>query len=350
MIINTHSVGDHTLNTQRVIPIIADPTQTELCNDVALMLLGKCNLDCEFCLNKIEESNYHKFLNQDFDADLILKYLDSLKVFKEHIMDQHDINLTLFGGELFQDRYDYTIYDQLLTGIEEIFADCIDSTSLSIFSNFLFKDCNRVVELLNKHADKIDITLTMSFDLVGRYTKPYMIPRVLQNYQFLHDHCLVKPKVTITGHRLNMEAIMNHGENFETFLKLYNDPKTTITFSNYINNPHAQHYKIDGKLLETFWLYMLKHYPKVSNIQGMLNPIPREQSKGCHELIMIGDTLNRCCNNVATYLNDYQTKFGCLYCDYYQYCNEICYFSQHNLETCWRKTLFEEINKQKLNN
>ena len=343
MQIRTSTIGHSMSNNNHVIPIVSE--QSELCNDIAIMLLGKCNLDCDFCLNKVKESNYNKFIDQEFDPKVVLGYIQHLKQLKDNIVDKNDINLTLYGGELFQDKFDYNVYDQLLTAIEDIFKDCLDKLSIAIFSNFLFKDPQRVVNLLNKHCDKLDFNLTMSFDLVGRYTKPYMIPRVMDNFYYLTNNCQVKPQVTITGHRLNLESIMHKGLNFDSFEKLYNDAAVTITISNYINNPDVPQYAIDGEFLEKFWLFALENYPKISNVQGILHPIPREQSKGCHELILIGDTINRCCNNVGSYLAEYQNKFGCLYCEYYKNCNEICYFSQHSFDKCWRKSLFDKINE-----
>lgn len=342
MILNTAAVGPNTLN-KRVIPIVSD--QYEKCNDLALLLFAECNLKCKFCLNDVEESNYHSFAGTKFDRDRILHYLDHLRNLRQYIKKDDDIALTLFGGELFQDKFDYGVYDELLTGIEQIFEDVLENVNIDIFSNFMFKDPDRVLNLLNSHSDKLDLTLSISFDPVGRYTKPYMVKRALYNFYHIKKHAKFHETVTITGHAKNIDAILNHGENFDAWQDLYDNADTRITFTNYINNPAVPDYQVNAEMLSDFWMYMLLHYPKVANIQNIVHPLPKEQSTGCHELIMMGDTIKRCCENVGNHKAKFETTFGCLYCDYYEKCNETCYFSQHKENSCWRKRIFEYLDE-----
>ena len=323
-----------------IIPILKK--HNHKANSIMIELFQDCNLRCDFCgnCNSNDQHEYH------FDEKAILKMIDDVAKCLPHMRDDGDFGISVLGGELFQDKYDYRIYDILFGELNNLLKD-YPKSRLYTFSNFLFKDAERVYDLLNKHC----VYINASFDLVGRYTKPYMVPRVLDNINFFKKRLFPDQKylsVCVTAHRQNIEAIMHKGENYNTFVDLYNDPLCNIVIGEYLPVKSAPTYTNTAQMLADFYLYLFDNFPKISNF--ITQSHTESEDKRCNEIYITQRGIHEChssLNNkhVFEYKKQFISKMHCFSCEYFSCCSKMCYRAIANMDVCWKKLIYDKMIK-----
>ena len=320
-----------------VLPIF-DQNHTK-CNSIVVELFQHCNLKCDFCtLSSIPNNKVTKF-----NPDTILKFIPQIRKSLPYIDTTSKFGICVLGGELFQDQLDYSVYDQFFTQLEYITTgyDCF----VEVASNMMFKDREKVLDLVSKH----NITLNASFDLVGRFTKPNQIQRAFDNIVWFADHITTdKLSVCFVAHRLNIESVLNNGENKQYFDKLYNHPNISITFGDYISIDDKPQYNVDDELILQFYQYMFDHYPNIQEIVGLSEDTPKRRCKEIH-ITQTGIDQGHCsvlANQHTHYKEQFFNNLECLNCDYFKKCSFMCYYGYHNLKACWKKILYNKLNNQ----
>nr|DAE70007.1 MAG TPA: Radical SAM domain protein, CteA SAM binding, metalloprotein, SCIFF [Caudoviricetes sp.] len=333
------------MKTQKIniIPILKQ--YNHKANSIMVELFQDCNLQCKFCgnCNNNDQHEYH------FDEQKILSMVKDIEQCLPCMVEDGDFGISVLGGELFQDKYNYDVYDVFFEKVNHLIKP-YSKARLYTFSNFLFKDAERVYKLLKKH----NVYINASFDLVGRYTKPYMIPRVLSNIDFFKTRPIGNQQslsVCITAHKPNIEAIMNKGQNYEAFERLYNDPLCSIVIGDYLPKKNVPEYSNNSQQLADFYLHLLDKYPKISNFISQQHI--EKEDKRCNEIYITQRGVHECYStlndkHVFEYKKQFINEMHCLTCDHYAYCSKICYRAMAGMNVCWKKLIYNELNRRKI--
>lgn len=326
---------------------IYSKTQSKI-NSICLLLFSECNLACEFC----DETYYSSTKYDKTKMPLVVDYIEGIK---DVIDDERPVQISMMGGEILQDKFDYTIYEEIISRVKEVLKDK-KGVYFNIITNALFRNVQRVIDLL----DHTGATITVSTDVCGRYTKPYMIPRVLSNIEAL-TKAGHKPSIAMVATKPAIYSIINDTPEAELFKKLYNDGYF-IEFGQYDPRPHAtsatRQHKDEGDRYEKyyattdeivdFYKVCYKKYPKVAEIISFKNALISREKKRlhCNETWISYWTGPVYCSD-----NFYCTKMKflnnlCTTCKFFSFCNGLCFGSNEIEQRCWKKEVLEYIAEQ----
>lgn len=325
-----------------VIPIKAEPVK---CNSLVMVLFDECNLNCTFCMRQNKDSTYYFESPNKMSRENIMAQVETVRKVKAAITDPNDLSISIVGGELFQDKFDYNIYDELFDSLVEIFCEKPqDKIEICIYSNFICKQIDRVADLLDRHKDHINFSLRLSFDFVGRYTKPYMAGRVMDNYMYLTRERGYDMIIAMCANRPNIDAFMNHtspyNDQFEFWLN--DTDHCDVFFSDYIDNGCKQ-FVTDADDMVRLYKYLVDNYPHCSNIRGLLSNLRIEQDHSCNELWVSRSGVRRCCTNLGDRKIKCLDTFGCFGCEFYNQCPAMCYHAYYQYDYCWKKVIYQYL-------
>lgn len=307
------------------------------CNSILVELFQQCNLACEFCCS-IDESGKRA---TKFDKDTILSFIPLIKRTLPYADQSSKFGICVLGGELYQDRFDYSVYDTFYKQLNEITTgyNCFIYT----FSNMIFNDRDRVYDLLSSN----NIRLNASFDLVGRYPKQKYLEKAIDNILWFADRPIGDSlfNVCLIANRPNMENIINHGINLQYFDILYNHPNIAINFGDYLPVENKLQYIPDDKLIIEFYKHLYDHYPRVQDLQDLFH---HKKKHRCNEIYITQTGVEQwhcstLTNTYINYKNNFYNTLHCFQCPYFKQCAQMCYKSYYNRKACWKKVIYDRI-------
>ena len=325
---------------QSYYPIIFEPSKKHHIfydkntpQEIAIALFGECNLRCSFCVDNLRFAAKCKPETFKYTIQLFEKAVKYTQ--------KSNIIVRIFGGELFQDKFDdsiYHAYDDFIKQIISILKDNYKQYSIEIASNLIHnKKRQQVLDLLTKHS----IKLNGSFDLVGRFKSKKLARLFVENCQFYVQRN-IPIEIGFVASRENMHAIMHRGENIDIFEELYN--QYSIDFDYYSPNSHDTR-QITEEELSEFILYCYKHYPKLDNIQLLINSYKRQSTEvyPCPGILIAQNKLIYSCCNFEEASKTYIKNKQCFACPHLNYCPHPCIRLMSGHKGCHVKALFDYL-------
>ena len=257
---------------QSYYPIVFEPSKkhhifydSNTPQEIAIALFGECNLRCSFCVDNLRFAAKCK--------PELFKYTVQLFQKAVEYTQKSEAIVRIFGGELFQDKFDnsvYQAYDEFINRLITILEKNHKHFVIEIASNLIhIKKRQQILALLTKY----NIKLNGSFDLVGRFKSQKLVNLFIENCQFYSSHN-IQLEVGFVASRENMQAIMHRGENIDAFEHIYS--QYPIDYDYYSPNSHDTK-QITEEELSDFILYCYQHYPKIDNVRLLVNAYSRKE-------------------------------------------------------------------------
>ena len=201
--------------------------QPQTTYNIECVLFDLCNLHCTFCYESTGCGKRVNKFNKDYIKELpeIFKQYHIPRIKKDN---KKDINLSLYGGELFLDSFPddlFEDYEEFIFKIYRCLKREVPDARLSVFwlSNYTFTKWERVKQLL----DATNTNIATSYDPVGRFHSPDLLGKWLMTFNHFKDRTIM---TTVSLHTKNIEAIINGDRGFEI---LMNTPQVLADASYY---------------------------------------------------------------------------------------------------------------------
>ena len=324
-------------------------------NIVNLLLLDikpflACNLACTFCHEHAKRVQFGEKIYSITSNLLRSRFDQYLRCIKQTLHTYSSINkidCSMMGGELFQNRFDQSIFNEYAAFLKVLTSLDID-IQVSLTTNL---QCNEfVLQSLIALAKQFNISITASFDLYGRYSLNKQTDLFIKNCFTLRD-VGIEPLISTVLHKKNIECIQKQEGFYPQFKKLYDENFKIVTVQYYNNASKELH--VDQQLLVDTYKYFIQHYPKLHEIRQLLSryknavsinrAIVKTVSMSCiQDTIKVKDLTDR--------LQSFADS-NCISCKYYNCCytGGAVYkkdtISQYAIE-CIDKILFEYIDDQ----
>lgn len=336
-IIPLYSINSWPNVEQEQIAILAQ--HPEPFNSILIYAFDDCNMKCKFCITNAEHS---KALVQ-YNHKTLFDYIEKVRKCLPLMRKDGKFGLTLIGGEIFLPKIDISIYDDFFTQLRPLVGP---NCQFQIISNFLFDKPNEVYALIKKHNIKLDL----SFDLVGRYTKPYMVGKVLNNvYDLLSQDKTYNVNVIMTNHNKNINSIMNHGENFDTFIELYSNPRVKIQLGEYIDMSlwlgSKDEWAPSVEQCVVFFKHLINNYPNIKDVQQLKTNLKlgKLTEYRCGEIYISSNKIGYCTDDYIARRSKYTFSHACWMCKYFKCCSLVCYKGCVDFNICWKKEIHDYL-------
>ena len=353
--------------------------------ELVIYLFTKCNLNCEFCF-------------QEHSADLDMDYIKSIpdtaiELLSKDIKDEptiKQIDVRLLGGELFSDNIPDSYFDIYAALVKEI-RDRLNllypdiQLDFIVTTNGVYKKVDRLVKFLEDNDFKKLISI--SIDFIGRYPNDKVKLRAYNTIKELAEHGFtVRAGIVMT--KRNIEYILRHQDEFKGLVEQYKADQ--IVFNFYIPNDNwEEDLPSDNDMWKLFKFCITNKLFYVSIVFYLFESYLRQEffTKTC-ECKYIPTIMDGCvtkdCTQTASALDRHLfygdfvdevteenvsdvkaslgvTKRGCLSCEHYEYCPQLCWslttFKHFEADLCplWcgyalvrdNKELIEEYKKWK---
>lgn len=304
-----------------------------------IYLFDDCNMKCQFCAPNAEHNKHFVHYNKD----QVLSYADDIKSILPLFYDPNNIDITIIGGELFVNKVDWNVYHQLFDQLNRVTNN---RCHIQIISNFLFDHPEKVLDLIQKYNIKIDL----SFDFVGRYTKQWMIPKVLENVRYLASHNITVNVIT-TMSKPSIDALINRGENYSAFISLYENPMCNIQLGEYIDMTdwlgYPDPFKVTSDDLVRLFKHLIEYYPQIKDVQQLKTNLTKKRlfEYRCGEIYISKDNIGYCTKDFLQRKQTVISNNNCFSCNHFKYCSLICYKSGYKFEYCWKKQIYDYLIK-----
>ena len=332
---------------------------------IAISLFSQCNLSCKFCF----QQNKSKLNKQLILSSLFNGFSN---IINEIILyDIKNININIWGGQLFNDAYSnqyFSFYTLIVEQIKKQFKDYKNiKLNFNFISNGIFKNNKRVLNFLNS----INGNIGFSYDPCNRYKNLQQLNILKENINLFHDK-LIALSLTLT--KPNIEYLISNND------EIINNNNIDINY--YYPNQHWEQLMPSDKLLYQFFLWGCKN--KKTNISIIKNIIQsyfnNYNHRGCNCKFSIqyingkwtkncvkrfsalnlqnfyGKYANQLTQNNCTQVKNTLAimKRGCLYCQNYYKCIMLCFSIQIfknyeiNKQFCPLKQIYNFIEKNEL--
>lgn len=299
--------------------------------EIEMSLFYNCNMNCEWCLQT-------PFKNDKTIDQLPDNWLENaIDRFKQAIPHYNCKNLrfSLYGGELFQDKFDVEHickYDQLIDTIDQFAKENHYNCEYELVTNLVYKNVDRMIAFAKRH----NCSITTSFDFAGRFKKPCQFKLWKHNVEYLLSNN-IGFSVIIIGHKQNLIGLQNNTYDIGFFA---NDSNINIDIAEYDDVTNNPDYKPTTEQFVEFVRLFKQKYPNASlSIYGdaVRCGLKLLDISSCHTL------LQRCDETKLT--EQIIRKFGCLTCEYKPNCKIVCprKFLQNSF--CPNKRLYDENHK-----
>ena len=354
--------------------------------EVSCCLHTLCNLSCKFCFET--ESNGERGIrkiNHDYIKSLPKKVVEAaVPQIKQH--QYKTLRLAIWGGELFADSLPDAIFEtyaELVDSIRKMIAEeapwC--EVKVGVLSNGVFKKRERVETFL----DKINATLSFSYDPVDRFNTEEQRAIWISNYEYFKERIT---GVSITLTKRTIDAYTNGDDVFEKL-----SDKIPVELNYYSPRLDYEKYLTDDDDMFKYYKWAIDN--NKFNISGVENILKMHTDKeapdmekvcsckscysfsesfetdynkeylaNCPELtpFPLEDFYGDCakdvddknCSDVKSSIG--MIKRGCLTCEHYEYCQMMCWtlllFKEYKMTTCPIKSAYQYIkdNPQILDN
>lgn len=308
----------------------------------------ECNLACQFCHEKYKRTIYKTKITKEYLTDFFDSCVAKIRVLNDRF--QYDqINMSLMGGELFQDRFKDDIiecYDKFILKLKLLHT----RLSINIVTNLVYKNIDRLISLIIKHKDVIH--LQSSFDFDGRYTKDYQPKLFLENCLKLKQYN-IDVLISIVLHSKNIEVLLGKNHKLTPIFKTLYDNKFDIATVMYYNNDkYTPQYSVTSDLLLYTYKHLIDYYPNLIEIKTLLNKISskRKTDHNCNLIHSLAITSDRTRFKDWTNKQYSYSNINCVTCKYYNCCATD--YGVYNMDTtlqfsqkvqCFDKLLFQYI-------
>jgi hypothetical protein len=334
------------MNTERIIPIkIAYDSlgqtlplfknKQRYVNGISIMVTNDCNLKCDFCLERFYENfdsdiqtycdgvflKKYNYLSDSISVDIVNRTKENtLKVIRALDGSEY-YNMSILGGELFQDKFKseiYQAYDDLLESCISQIRQQGGKYQWALMTNLITKHPERIIDLAIKHR----CTINASFDFEGRFKTAKTLDLWLKNIEtvkrsgasYLINTCMSKA---------NIEHIMDHDP---LWVDLYNNH--TIHLEQY-QDVGDDKYSVSSKLLTDLYIFLYENYPKITNI------ISEQQFFATCVSVFPNNISWQCCDHFKMMQQFFEMK-QCLTCEYFDQCEiQDCYLVFANDNDCY---------------
>ena len=278
--------------------------------EVEFSLFYHCNMNCDFCL----QSN---FKNDDTIDNLPDNWLqNAIDRFKDAVPKYNckNLRISLYGGELFQDRFDdhhiakyYTFIDEINKFAKQNHYHC----SYELVTNLVYKKVDRMINFVTKYG----ISIATSFDFAGRFHKPKQFELWKANVEYLLSK-QIDLGIIIIGYKQNLIGLQNNTYDISFFANSSHVSVDIAEYDDVTNNPD---YKPTTKQYVQFIELLNQKYPKINlSING--NGV----RCGLRVLdISSNHTLLQRCDEVSL-TEQIVRKFDCITCRYKRRCVIVC--------------------------
>lgn len=291
--------------------------------EVVISLFNECNMACTFCADRLRTTE--KLSKQAID--LRIKHFNTLC--ESGIFTQPHIDIKLFGGELFQDKFtddQFQLYQYFISAINDKLNSTKRTSTLFVSSNMIFKNQQRVFEWLKAN----NAIIRCSFDFNGRFTKQYQLQQFVKNVYACKQYGL-DPQLAVIMTNECIDTIIDQTpcQLLDVFNKFYEDGilaqfdyydgSDTIMNS---NDSTADPIQPTEQRLVEFMIYLDEHYREVELIQSMYNASP--QNRHCCHGATITDQLHYECCNLHDVTLDLLDEKQCYACKFFTICPGMC--------------------------
>ena len=333
------------------------PIRTE----IEVSFFQACNVRCAFCW---QDNNDDTGLREIRDkVKPVIEYLST----SDHLLE--NINVTLTGGELFQDDVLGEIYYDLAYFMIEVnrFAKRQlpgKDLSFTIISSLPYSEktqdtLDRLFTILD--ASHIDYNIATSWDAVGR-----PLGRWRENLQRLGDKV---DGITMVITKQAIRKFLNRDLNtLGRFEQLANSYRIELDY--YVPTSTADSMMPSDTELRDFFIFMVENFPDVGFIEawikGKVNPVscgslnkmtvmPDGSLLTCRQPAYDKNEFNKDIipNSNSNIIESFMSKNECLSCEYYDRCTLSCFvMSDHKsfnkeLDYCFYKDVHRHIQEKK---
>lgn len=308
--------------------------------EIILNLFEFCDMSCSFC-----SQDHDSKIGMDKILEKFQPVVEVIQIQKK--MGKSDFHLHLMGGELFADDVPDSIFVDYKLLIEKIREYCTNNNiklKISIASNFVWKDGNRVIRL--KEETKTE--LMTSYDPAGRFnasTFEIFKQNVRQYAQHISSVGVVITKPTIQKFLKNDVPFFDFiYQNFQVYLDYYGPEKN----ANVLQPKDTD--------LRDFMKLIIDTWPNCLPVSGFLKD---NTSMTCQDTYSImADGSYGGCGKSEKVINFIPIKpileqqwfddFNCVECQYFSKCSFGCFMSHHVKEMrtqkeCWLKEVYDYI-------
>ena len=308
-----------------------------------------CNMCCSFCHEKKLRFRQTEKVTLDLIKNRNRQFLQSLKESIKTIKP-NKIKMSFMGGELFQDKFSDDItceYQVLFEAIKTLGI----STEIVLITNLQYKKIERLLSLIDFLKTFADISVQVSFDLHGRFTKEKQIERFFENLYKLPKE---NTQISMVLHRVAIVTIIQNVPNkmLGLFKRLYNEGFEILTIQYYNNIKSTPYYEVSEKDIVDCYHYLIDHYPNLPEIKHLIHRATSHET-----VIKVPQkvfSLSVICGKIK--LRDYSEKENnflnshCLTCEHNDYCytgtiqNKDTVNQYANVQ-CFDRELFQYIQK-----
>lgn len=295
--------------------------------EVEFSLFYHCNLDCDFCLQRpYKRDPQINILPDDWLQIAIDRFKQAVPSY-----NCKKLRVSLYGGELFQDRFDdehigkyHQFMDQILQWLNDNGYQC----TFELVTNLVYHNIDRMIDFIIKY----NYSVATSFDFVGRFTKPIQFEQWKANVQTLIDRN-INFGVVIIGHKQNLIALQNDAYDIGFFA---NNPNINVDIADYDDTNDQQKYLITTEQYLEFVQLLTKKYPKIK-----LSLFGGAAKCGLGVLdISSSHTITERCDEVKL-TEMIIRKFDCISCQYKPRCIINCPRKFLHNSFCPNKRLYE---------
>lgn len=212
------------------------------------LLFEACNLNCKFCL----EAHTNRNIDLTWIRSIPERMLERFKAEHPKFDKVKYLSIRLWGGELFFDQLDDSLFDEyntLITTFKNLFKTEFPNMELifSFVTNGVFTKRDRVKNLLLNTNSQVNI----SYDPVGRFHTQKQEQTMLANADYFNDLGLLS-EISITLTKPCIKAYINNQSKLLSFKK-YNK----IDLNYYVANPNWKELLPNDDDIFNFFKYVI---------------------------------------------------------------------------------------------
>lgn len=332
-----------------------------------------CNLNCKFCYQQSVRDKYDYSSYKFFSNDRLVEILKQLKLLVDpdiintiKSINPRSIHIGFSGGEIFTEHFfnsnlKHTNLNIVIREIHKLIHQNLNipiDESVNFMSNGTFD--HRYIDDLLWFLEYSFGIVEFSYDVHGRFPNFKLEDNMLQNLVSCYEHNRANA-VTITLTKPNIESfIANQSSLFD--LDIIDNLEINISY--YIPKSHNDNLIPSFDDLYRFFVWCVdnNHFSvdMIFNVcNALINNAPTQtyqqptiilypdqkdiiftKSNNCGTLELIrGFNLY---SEIFTY-TDLENNLGCLYCEYYNICPNMCLANYHGDNHCFIKRFINYI-------
>jgi sulfatase maturation enzyme AslB (radical SAM superfamily) len=315
--------------------------------EIIVSLFTECNLKCEFCGDRYRQ------LEKPSKQGINLR-ISHIKTVVHRLHPKH-IDFKIFGGELFQDKYNddiFSMYDMFIGEVVRICNDAGITYNLDISTNAVYKQIDRVISFLKKW----NIAVRCSYDVEGRFTKQYQKDLYFRNIALFKSAGIETSIAVILTSQLVDVVTNSNNPLHEEWDFLYNTYNISVDYYDPIDllpeegiskqHDHApDKYLLNEKQHYDFLIYCLDHYPQIELVREFTVNFQSNsrQCKHCIHGVAITTNIYWECCDLYKISCIFVNKKKCFQCKYFNICPGTCnrIFYNSDVDYCYINKFFE---------